>query len=65
MNAHFQRAKTIDRLAQRVDRAAAPAVGRRQAEGAATKDPVQAALVRWAQESTFSKRDLVKMAGAE
>ena len=34
-------------------------------QGAATKDPVQAALVRWAQESTFSKRDLVKMAGAE
>ena len=32
---------------------------------AATKDPVQAALVRWAQGSNFSKSDLLKMTGAE
>ncbi|MHB8799374.1 MAG: hypothetical protein ACYDBY_13015 [Thermoanaerobaculia bacterium] len=32
---------------------------------AETKDPVQAALVRWAQESDFSRRDLLKMAGVE
>ena len=32
---------------------------------AARKDPVQAALVRWAQESSFSKSDLLKMAGVE
>lgn len=34
-------------------------------EAAATKDAVQAALVRWAQESSFSKSELEKAAGAE
>lgn len=32
---------------------------------AETKSPVQAALVRWAQESDFSRRDLLKTAGVE